>query len=149
MLRVIGLLYLLLIFFISGYDHITQPEHSTKMFADGNFKKLLKMANVPKIPLSDSEFVQLAGVIMVTLASFVLLGVFRSFAAVCLALFLCLITVSMHVNIQDPLKTDVHQIIHILKNIGLVGGLFIVASIRRESSRAQNSPRSSSDKKHQ
>ena len=131
-MRMLGLLMLLAIFFAAGLNKIQNPASTGAAIKNGNLPKLLAMANVSFKP-STAEYTMLAqavGGTMIALATFVFLGIMRRFAAFLLALMVVGITVCMHLNIEKPEKTSEADMIAILKNTSIVGGLLIVASMR-------------------
>lgn len=131
----VGILCVLAIFVGSGFNKITQPEQTAAYIAKSHFQyvinTLAKTAGVPSYTVTMPEYVILAqviGALFVSFSALILLNVGRRFFATLLALGLILITACMHVNLKNPAKTEIAEQVHCLKNLAIIGGLFLIAA---------------------
>lgn len=142
--RFIGILLIAGLLIASGVNKVVEPLQAVAMIKSGNFPKILKLAQIP-YKLGDQEYILIAqatGGVMAGLAVFMVLGIFRSFSAFVLALVVAGITVCQHLNLEKPAQTPVGEMIHILKNAAIIGGLLVVSTLhsgaRKAPAAAQN-----------
>lgn len=133
MTRFIGLVFLVAVFVLSGYNKIVDPTGPASYLAKSNFplifNEALKLVDL-KYKLTSQDYVLLirvTGGIFVSFSAFIVLNVGRSFFSFLLALFLAFITVSFHVTLPKPETTPVAEQIQVLKNLAIIGGLLFVA----------------------
>jgi uncharacterized membrane protein YphA (DoxX/SURF4 family) len=136
MTRFIGLVFLVAVFVLSGYNKIVDPTGPANYLAKSNFplivNEALKLVDI-KYKLTAQDYVLLirvTGGIFVSFSAFIVLNVGRSFFSFLLALFLAFITVSFHVTLPKPETTPVADQIQVLKNLAIIGGLLFVAGSR-------------------
>ena len=134
-LRTIGLTFLVALCLFSGVMKIQTPAPFVKMVQAGALPALLQKAqiakHVPGFKFTDKEatlLVQAVGAVMVATSVMIIVGLGRRFAAFVLALVLIAITVCQHVDINDPTKTKQEEQMIAFKNLGIVGGLLVVAA---------------------
>ncbi|EPY40060.1 DoxX [Angomonas deanei] len=127
LLRYVGLILILAIYVVSGLHKIMDPSAGAAMLAKSNFPKMIAPLGVV---LGMEEFIyviQATGVIFLSFSLFILLGVGRSFFSFLMAIGTIIITVAFFVNLDDPLNVTEENGIHIMQNLGLVGGFLFVA----------------------
>lgn len=137
MLRFLGLVCLLTVFLASGYNKVTAPKEQAVYLSKSNFGVIFSAVakqigiSYKLTPADYVLLVQVAGTVFISFSLFILLGVGRSFFSILLALGLAFITVCFHVNIANPAATPVPEIIQVLKNLSIFGGLLYVAAGRK------------------
>uniref|UniRef100_A0A7S1MGE7 DoxX family protein n=1 Tax=Neobodo designis TaxID=312471 RepID=A0A7S1MGE7_NEODS len=134
MFKFLGLVLLCGIFIASGYNKVTEPAQAAGLIRKSAFPKYLKLAGDAagvKIPFGEKEsvlFTQAIGGAFLLFAAQVIIGICRGCAAFCLALMVAAITAFMHLNLENPAATEMDQMIHVLKNASIIGGLLYVAA---------------------
>lgn len=137
MFRLLGILALTAIFLLAGADKIQSPAKTVSMIKSGNFPKLLKLADLPALGTPELTLLaQIVGAVQVAASAFIIVGFARRFFAHVLALLVIGITVCQHVNVFNPLATSEAELINVLKNLAIVGALWILAAPAPRASRA-------------
>ena len=127
-LHFFSLLLLVGISLLSGVMKVADPAPQVQYLQSSGFPKLLKLAGLPALSTAEAtQLIQVTGGLLALLSVAILFNVGRSFSAFLLGLMIVGITVSMHVNIEDPAKTSQNEQIHVLKNLSIVGGLWLVS----------------------
>jgi len=131
MLKFLGLVCLSLIFVASGWHKLNDPSSIGAAILSSPFPKFVKTTLGLPVPFAAAEatlLAQVIGGVMVGCGVLLVINLgLRRLAAGVLALMLIPITAFMHVNLADPSKTPQNEIITVLKNIAIFGGLLVVA----------------------
>lgn len=132
LIRYLGLILILLPYIGSGLQKITSPSIGAVLLAKSNFPKMLAWVD---IHLGMNEYmyvIQGTGVIFLTFSLFILLAVGRSFFCFLMAIGTLIMTVSFHMNWENPMATSEQDLIHVSKNLALTGAfLFVCGSGHR------------------
>ncbi|KEG13555.1 DoxX [Trypanosoma grayi] len=128
-IRYIGLVLILIVYIASGLQNISNPSVSAALLAKSNFSKMLQMMGVDyTLRAADyTAVVQATGAVFLGFSLFILLGVGRCFFAFMLALATAVVTVTFHVNLENPLRISDNDLFHCMKNISVIGALLFVA----------------------
>ncbi len=134
LLRVIGIVFLVTITLLSGVMKIQEPKPFVAQIMKGNLPDLIKQVQpekyIPGFKFTEKEatlLTQAVGGFMAASSLLIIVNLGRSFFAFLLALVLIAITVCQHVDLKNPQKTTQEHQIMALKNLGLIGGLLILA----------------------
>jgi uncharacterized membrane protein YphA (DoxX/SURF4 family) len=153
MMKLIALVLLVGVFVGAGVDKIQQPAGSAEAIMQSPFPKYLAKAATAagvKIPFAKAEallLTQAIGGAFCLFSLMVVVGVCRSFGAIMLALMLVPITAFIHLNIENPAKTDMGNMIHCMKNASIIGGLLYVAVTSCGSCKSSSKAAAVADKK--
>lgn len=130
MMRFLALVLLVTIFVMSGVHKVTNPDAIAGHILAGGLPKFLKTNGIPvKLGKDEARLLALAvGGSFIGLSAFIVLGVMRSFSALLLAFILVNVTVFMHVNLENPAATSENDMIQVMKNMSIIGGLLFVAT---------------------
>ena len=130
MSRFLGHVLLCAIFVMSGIQKLTEPAGVAGYLLGGGLPKVLKKFDIPvKLGKAEAEMLVLAvGGIMVACSLCIVLGQFRRLAAALLAFTLFNVTIFMHVDVENPAKTAQSEMIQVMKNASIIGGLLLVAT---------------------
>lgn len=133
-LRFVGIVCLLTIFVLSGYNKIVNTKEAATYLSKSNFPFFFAKVIAPlgiNYKLTSADYtllIQATGGIFIAFSGFIFLGVGRRFFSFLLAVGLVFITACFHVDVKNPAATKEAEMIHALKNLAIIGGLLIVAS---------------------
>jgi uncharacterized membrane protein YphA (DoxX/SURF4 family) len=122
-MRFIALLFLVALFVVSGIDKLQSPQSHVKVLMNTQFPSYLKHAGVKFGNHEATLLVQALGAAFIGLSAMIVTGLFRGTAAFLLAAMLVPITLFVHVNLNDPVKTKPEDLAHVMKNLAIMGGL--------------------------
>ena len=115
-LAVVGRILLALMFVLSGVDKLLHTEGATAFMASGG---------LPAVP----ALTMLVGLVELLCGLAVATGFYARWAALALALFTLLASLIFHRYWSSPADQQIIQQLLFMKNMGVAGGMFIVAAL--------------------
>ena len=130
MCKTIATILLVAIFLASGAHKLNEPQAVGEYIKSSPSVQLaLEKAKFTPTTEEYTMAAQAVGGFQVACATFIILGLGRSFFATILAFSVLAITACMHIDLNQPeaiLKNQA-EMIHVLKNLSIFGGLMVLA----------------------
>jgi hypothetical protein len=131
----IGCILVVVISLLAGANHIQDADGTAKQILAGQLPYLLEVSGIAKsVPgfkfgTPEAKIAgQVFGGLLVFTSLLIIVGIARPTAAFIQAGAIAFITVTQHLNVKDPAKTTLPEQIQILKNVAIIGGLWVIMS---------------------